>query len=432
MLFENISILDENFDYREGMYVGVENGIIDYIGKDRPPHDYGESYDGKGRLLMPGFVNAHAHSPMSLLRGYAENMKLQDWLFNKVFPFEDKLTGNAVYWATLLSMAESLRFGIVSTSDMYYFTSDMAKAIIDSGCKANLSRAVQAIDGIDDFDDYPSIKELRVSAKVFNGCENGRIKIDSSLHAEYTSNEYVAKELAALTKMLGLNMQVHVAETSQEVKECKERHEGRSPVKYLADTGILDPNTTAAHCVWLDDEDYAILRDKQVTVATNPSSNMKLASGICDTGRLLKEGVRLAIGTDSTCSNNSLDFLQEIKLMAIGSKVQVSDPTVVTPKQAIYAATRGGAEAQGRLDTGLLKQGYKADLICLRTDVPNMHPVHNMLTNIVYSATGADIVLTMVDGKVLYQDGDYKTIDVEQAIFETEKAKDEILERLKG
>lgn len=430
MLFKEIGIIDENYDYKENMYVGVEKGKIDYIGPKRPPHDYGDEYDGKGRLLMPGFFNAHAHSPMALLRGYAENMKLQDWLFKRVFPFEAKLTGNSVYWGTLLCMAESLRFGIVSTSDMYYFMTDMSKAVLDSGCKANISRAIVSIDGSEDFDHYPSVEELKVAAKVFNGAGDGRIKIDASLHAEYTSNQTIATKLADFTKEMGLNMQVHVAETKDEVEECKERHEGRTPVKYLADCGILDPLTTAAHCVWLEDEDYQILRDKQVTVATNPSSNLKLASGICDVARLLKEGVSVAIGTDSVSSNNNLDYLQEIRTMVLSSKVKADDPTVVTPKEALYAATRAGALAQGRLDTGLLKQGYKADLIVMRTDVPNMHPVHNMLNNVVFSATGADIVMTMVDGNVLYQDGEYKTIDVCQAIEETEKATQDILSRL--
>lgn len=430
MLFSNIAILDENFDYKEGMYVGVENEKIDYIGKNRPPHDYGEEYDGKGRLLMPGFFNAHAHSPMTLLRGYAENMKLQDWLNKKVFPFENKLEGNDIYWGTTLAMAESLKYGIVSTSDMYYFMPDMSKAILDSGCKANISRAIVSIEGIDDFNDYPSLEELKVAAKVFNGAGNGRLKVDACLHAEYTSDEMVASKLADFTKFMGLNMQVHVAETESEAKECKERHGGRSPVKYLADSGVFDPLTTAAHCVWIDDEDREILKEKDVTVATNPCSNLKLASGICDVGALLKKGVKVAIGTDGPSSNNSLDFLEEIKTMALTAKVRADDPTVVTPREALHAATRAGAEAQGRLDTGLMKQGYKADLIVLRTDVPNMHPVHDMVNNIVYSGSGSDVVLTMVDGKVLYRDGEYTTIDIEKAIAEADKATKGILERL--
>ena len=430
MLFSNIDILDENFDYQKNLFVGVENGKIDYIGEKRPPHDYGEEVKGEGRLLMPGFFNVHAHSPMTLLRGYAENMKLQDWLNKKVFPFEAKLEGNDIYWGTTLAMAESLRNGIVSTSDMYYFMPDMGKAVMDSGCKANISRAIVSIEGVDDFKDYPSVDELKVAIKVFNGAGDGRIKIDACLHAEYTSNEYIAKSLADFAKFMGVGMQVHVAETKQEALECKERHDGRSPVKYLADSGIFDLNTTAAHCVWLDDEDYDILREKGVTVATNPCSNLKLASGICDVGGLLEKGVKVAIGTDGTASNNSLNFLEEMKAMALSAKVRANDPTVVTPKQALYAATRAGAEAQGRLDTGVMKQGYKADLIMLRTDVPNMHPVHDMANNVVYSASAADIVMTMVDGKVLYRDGEYTTIDIDKAMAEADKVTQGILERL--
>ena len=430
MLFRNIKILDENFEIRNNMYVATEDDRIAYVGDCMPRGDYGDIRDGEGKLLMPAFHNAHGHAPMSLLRGYAENMKLQDWLYTKIFPFEDKLNCNSVYWGTLLTMAEGMRFGIVSHSDMYYFTEDMVRATLESGCKANISRAIVSIDGSEDFDHYPSVDELKVAAKVFNGAGDGRIKIDASLHAEYTSNETIAAKLADLTKELGLNMQVHVAETKLEAEECKERHDGKSPVKYLADAGIFDTLTTAAHCVWLDDDDYAILRDKHVTVATNPSSNLKLDSGICDVARLLAEDVNVAIGTDSVSSNNNLDFLQEIKTMAMVSKVRADDPTVVTPKQVLYAATKGGAIAQGREDTGLLKQGYKADLIVMRTDVPNMHPVHSMLNNVVYSATGADVVMTMVDGKVLYRDGEYLTIDLGQAIEETEKATQDILNRL--
>ena len=168
MLFNDIRILDENFQIKDHMYVATDDDRIVYVGDCMPRGDYGDIREGRGKLLMPAFHNAHAHSPMALLRGYAENMKLQDWLFKRVFPFEAKLTGNSVYWGTLLCMAESLRFGIVSTSDMYYFMTDMGKAVLDSGCKANISRAIVSIDGSEDFDHYPSVEEMKVAAKVFN------------------------------------------------------------------------------------------------------------------------------------------------------------------------------------------------------------------------------------------------------------------------
>lgn len=429
MLFKNITILDEKLDVKENMYVAVEAGKIDYIGSERPDHDYGEEYEGKGRLLMPGFYNAHAHSPMALMRGYGENLALQDWLGTRIFPFEAKLSSNAVYWGTLLCMAESLRFGIVSTSDMYYFVADMAKAVLYSGAKNNISRSIVNFDG-SDFDSMESVDEMKKAVRELNGAGNGRVLMDASLHAEYTSDEKTARALAEYAKAENINMHVHVSETKLEHEECKERHGGKTPVQYLADCGIFDTRSTAAHCVWIEGEDYNILKEKGVTVATNPVSNLKLASGICNSAEIMKRGINLAIGTDSVASNNSLNFIEEMKTLALIGKVKAEDPTVITPKEVIMAATRNGALAQGRMDCGVLKEGFKADLIVLDTTLPHMHPVHNMINNVVYSASGSDVVLTMVDGKVLYKDGEYVTIDVEKAIAETEKATETILGQL--
>ena len=431
MLFKDITIIDENFSVKENKCVGITGDKIVYIGDEMPQNasEYGDVYQGKGKLLMPGFYNAHAHSPMALMRGYGENMALQDWLTKRIFPFEGKLTGDAVYWGTMLCMAESLKFGIVSTSDMYYFISDMVKAVSDSGVKNNISRSIVNFDGTG-IEELDSIKELLDAHKNFNNIENERIKIEASLHAEYTSDESTVKGLADLSKKQNMSMQVHVSETKLEHEECKARHGGRTPVKYLYDCGLFDVPTIAAHCVYIEDDDFDILKEKKVTVATNPVSNLKLASGIADTGKMLEKGVNLAIGTDSVASNNSLNFIEEMKTLALVSKVRNMNPTVITPKEAIYAATRGGALAQGRTDCGLVKEGMKADLIVIDIQRVHWHPIHDLLNNLVYSASGSDIELTMVDGKVLYNDGEYATIDEEQVIFEVENVKKEILENL--
>lgn len=431
MLFKDITIIDENFSVKENKCVGITGDKIVYIGDEMPQNasEYGDVYQGKGKLLMPGFYNAHAHSPMALMRGYGENMALQDWLTKRIFPFEGKLTGDAVYWGTMLCMAESLKFGIVSTSDMYYFISDMVKAVSDSGVKNNISRSIVNFDGTG-IEELDSIKELLDAHKNFNNIENERIKIEASLHAEYTSDESTVKGLADLSKKQNMSMQVHVSETKLEHEECKARHGGRTPVKYLYDCGLFDVPTIAAHCVYIEDDDFDILKEKKVTVATNPVSNLKLASGIADTGKMLEKGVNLAIGTDSVASNNSLNFIEEMKTLALVSKVRNMNPTVITPKEAIYAATRGGALAQGRTDCGLVKEGMKADLIVIDIQRVHWHPIYDLLNNLVYSASGSDIELTMVDGKVLYNDGEYATIDEEQVIFEVENVKKEILEKL--
>ena len=428
MLFRNISLLDENFSLCQDMYLATKDDRIVYIGKTKPSGGFGREYDGKSRLLTPGFYNAHAHSPMALMRGYGENLALQDWLNTRIFPFEDKLSGNAVYWATMLCMAESIRFGIVSSSDMYYFTEDMVRAVLDSGAKNNISRAISNPFGTP-VSELPSIREMRESVR-FNGLGNGRIKIDASLHAEYTSDEATARAVADFAKEENLNMHVHVSETKLEHEECKERREGRTPVRYLNDCGIFDTPSIAAHCVWIEGEDYDILKEKGVTVATNPVSNLKLASGICDVPALLEKGINVAIGTDSVASNNNLSFLEEIKTMALVAKVKHMDPTLITPLQALYAATRGGALAQGRDDCGVLKEGMKADLLAFRTDTPEMNPVHDMMNNMVYSASDGDIAMTMIDGEVLYEEGEFTKLDTERICFEAGKATEGILKEL--
>ena len=429
MLFSNITIINENMEVEQGKYVLVKEDKIAYIGNEKPNDSYEREYDGKGKLLMSGFFNGHGHSPMALMRGYGENMGLQDWLFKKIFPFEDQLDSNAVYWGTMLTMAESVRYGIVSTSDMYYFCDDMARAVIESGCKSNISRSITNPMGAP-VSELASMGEMKDFYSNFHNVAGGRIKVDMSLHGEYTSNPETAMALADYTRGIGDTvMHIHVSETKSEHEECIQRH-GLTPAAYLEKMGLFDVPAIAAHCVYSDDNDLDIFNSRGVTVATNPVSNMKLASGICNVQKIIDKGINLAIGTDSVASNNSLDFMEEMKVMTIGCKVHSADPTAVTPADALRAATLGGAKAQGRKDTGLLKEGFKADLIVVDISQPNMHPVHNLINNIVYSSSGKDVILTMVDGKVLYDNGEYTTIDLEKTIYEAEKATKNILERL--
>lgn len=429
MLFSNITILDENFEIKTSQYVKVTDDRISYIGSEKPADGYTREYNGKGRLLMSGFFNGHGHSPMALMRGYGENMALQDWLHKKIFPFEDKLDSNAVYWGTMLTMAESIRYGIVSTSDMYYFCEDMARAVTESGAKANISRSITNPTGAD-VSELVSFSEMKSFYNSFHNTADGRIKVDMSLHAEYTSNPQTAAALADYARTLeDTVMHIHVSETRTEHEECISRH-GLTPAAYLEKMGLFDIPAIAAHCVYSDDNDLEIFKKRGVTVASNPVSNMKLASGICDIRKILNKGINLAIGTDSVASNNSLDFMEEMKVMAISCKAHTSDPTAVTPTDALKAATLGGAKAQKRADSGLLKEGYKADLIVVDISQANMHPVHSLINNLVYSGSGKDVVMTMVDGKVLYDNGEYTTIDLEKTIYEAEHATHKILERL--
>ena len=313
MLFRNITILDENLEMQEHMYVGTEGTRIAYIGPDRPEKNYGDEYEGSGKLLMSAFYNAHAHSPMMLMRGYGENLALSDWLNTRIFPFEDKLFSDAVYYSTLLAMAESARFGIVSSSDMYYFCEDMVRAVVDSGARANISRSITSfVEGsVKDSDSY---KEAVALAEQYHGAAEGRVLIDASIHAEYTNTEQSIRDVAEYASKYGLNMHVHISETRAEHEECMQRHGGRTPVKLFSDLGAFDTRTTAAHCVWITEEDREILADRGVTVATCPVSNLKLASGIADIPALFEKGINVAIGTDSVASNNSLNFVEEMTM----------------------------------------------------------------------------------------------------------------------
>ena len=431
MLFSNISIIDENQNVRENMYVGVKGKKTAYVGAVKPRGDYGRIYDGRDKLLMSAFYNAHGHTPMTLLRGVGENMNLQDWLNKYVFPFEANLTGEAVYWGTLLGIAEGLRFGIVSTTDMYFLCSDIAKAYDEAKVKGNISRAVTCFTD-ENLRDLDSFKESRDLFKNFHNSSGGRIKIDMSLHAEYTSTPKIVRQLAEYTKETGANMHVHVSETKFEHEECKKRHNGKTPAAYLSGLGLFDAQTTAAHCVWLEDGDIKILKEKGVTAASCPVSNLKLGSGVCNAAKLKAAGVNVAIGTDGAASNNSLNFVEEMKFFSLLQKGIFTAPAAASPRETLFAATRAGALSQGRADCGLLKEGFAADLIILDLNKPNMNPRADLAANAVYSACGADVILTMCDGEVLYENGEYKTIDIEKTIAETEKATGNILNKLAG
>ncbi len=326
----------------------------------------------------------------------------------------------------MLSYAESLRFGIVSSSEMYYFMDDMVRAARESKVKANISRAIVNFDESDVWK-LPSMIEMKRSFEEYHNICNERIKIDASIHAEYTSNHLAVEAVADYAREHRARMHVHVSETRSEHEECKQRHGGKTPVMYFNELGLFDVPTTAAHCVWIEGEDFDILKDKGVTVAANPVSNLKLASGVSNVPEMLRKGINVAIGTDSTASNNSLNFFEEMKVFALTAKAWYMDPKAVSPEQALYAATRAGAAGQGRDDCGLIKEGFKADLIVVDISKPNMHPVHDLRNNLVYSASGSDVLLTMVDGEVLYKDGEYYSIDVEKTIYEAQQATKKIL-----
>ncbi|WP_080798921.1 amidohydrolase family protein [Arabiibacter massiliensis] len=433
MLFANIDLLDENLDFRRSWWVGVREGRIAYVGDAAPAgedaEEFGEVYDGRGKLLMPAFYNAHSHAPMTLLRGYAENLPLQAWLNDAVFPFEAKITPEDCYWGTLLACAEMARYGCVSFSDMYYHMDQVARAALDAGMKLNLSDTLIAF-GEAGLGDLPVDAENRQLVHDLQGAGDGRIVVDCNIHAEYTTNPRAVADLAAFAREQGLRIQVHVSETQLEHEECKQRHGGLTPVRYFDSLGVFDVPVTAAHCVWVDDGDIDILAERGVFVAANPASNMKLGSGFAPVPKMLERGVRVCLGTDGMASNNNHDLMQDLYLLALLYKGSTGDPAQVTPKQALAAATRMGALSQGREDCGYVAVGARADLCVLDTSGPSWAPMTNPLVNVVYAGHGADVCLTMCDGQVVYRDGAWPTLDVERAKAEVEARTKRIIAEL--
>ncbi len=428
MLFCNIGLVDENFDYKENMYVGVQGDRIEYIGKEKPVKDYGEEYDGSRKVLMPGLVNAHTHSPMTLLRGYAENLPLDRWLNERVFPFEDRLNCDRAYYGTMLSIAEQLKSGTTSSSDMYFFQDGVLKAVKDAKAKTNFSRSLVSF-GDDDFYHNDRVKEALVAVEKYHLTESGRIKVDMCLHAEYTNTLKFIEQFGEYTKDKGLINHIHLSETKSEHENCKQKY-GKTPARVFYDAGAMDAQTLFAHCVWIEPSDIELFKEKGASVAHCPASNLKLGSGVCDTYTLLENGINVAIGTDSAASNNSLDMLREMYLAAILPKGINNKADIITPKQILKMATRNGALAQGREDCGLVKEGFKADVIVLDLNKPNMYPDFDVINNIVYSANSSDVLLTMVDGEVLYRNGEFKYIDVEKVGFECNRIVREVVKEV--
>ncbi len=427
MLFENISVLDQNLDCIDNCYVGVKGSAIAYIGKEAPKEDFGQKYNGLNKLLMPGMYNAHGHSTMTLLRGYAENLPLQRWLSEMVWPFEGNIIPDAALPASYLSIAEMLRFGTVSFSDMYVWDDERLQAVTESGIKANLSHGVLAFDPNVEYKNTPSYSVCDKLVDDYNGAADGRIKIELAPHAEYDVSEKVIRGIAEHALEKGVGIQIHVSETKSEHEECMQRHNGMTPTAYLESLGLLDSPTTAAHCVWATDEDLQILKNHDASVATCPASNLKLGSGIPNTMRFMSSGINLSIGTDGASSNNSLNLFRDMYLAAIACRGASLNPVGIEAKDVLRAATSGGAYAQRREGCGSIAVGNKADLVVLDLDLPWMQPITDVVNNVVYAATGTEVVLTMVDGKVLYDNGEYTTIDVEKAISETQAGKDAIV-----
>ncbi|MGI5972060.1 MAG: amidohydrolase family protein [Oscillospiraceae bacterium] len=416
ILIKNVTAatMDEKNTVLYGAYIGIKDGLIRYIGEDEPPEKARETIDGGGKLIMPGLINSHTHIPMTLFRGYADDYDLHTWLYDYIFPAEDRLDARAVKAGALLGLAEAIMTGTTSISDMYYFCDAISESVVEAGIKANISRGMTDFGKDFNFSAFQPANETRELVERWNGYNGGQIRVDCSVHAEYTSHSRLWRAAAELARENGIGMHVHLSETRGEHDSCVEKY-GKTPAALFEECGIFDVRTTAAHCVWVTDEDMDILARHKVTAVHNPVSNSKLASGICPVKKLVSKGVNVALGTDGVSSNNSHDMFEEIKTAVLLGRVSSLDPLSVSKYDMLRAATVNGAKGQGREhECGRIAEGYDADLIMLDFTSPSMTPCHDALSNLAFSACGRDVCLTMVRGRILYRNGEFTGLDIEK------------------
>lgn len=420
-LFSNVSavLMDEAGTVLDNACVAVDGAKITYVGTVRPDAAFDQVIDGGGNVLMPGLVNAHTHVPMTAMRGYGDGHDLQDWLFNYIFPVENKWDSRAIRACTALGLCEMIASGTTAIEDMYFFCDDIAQEVASAGINANLSRGINlfedSFDGIAD----PACAEARALTERWHGYNGGQIMVDMSIHGEYTSRPPLWEYLSGYAKEKGLGMHVHVSETRKEHEDSMARY-GTTPAQIMSKYGVFDVRAVAAHCVWTTPEDWALFAEKGVSAAHNPCSNLKLGSGIAPITKMMQAGVNVALGTDGVSSNNTTDMFEDLKIAAMLQNGATHDPLALLPIDALRMATVNGAKALGR-NTGRIAVGCDADLILVDFTRPNLIPRHDILSNLVYAAHGCDVVMNMCRGKVIYKNGEFLTIDLARVKRELEQ-----------
>lgn len=401
-------------------YIVMENGRIREIGSGRYPRSTEDMdvYERPTSVAIPGLINCHGHAAMTLLRGAGDDMPLMRWLHDRIFPLEAKLTADAVYWGTLLACWEMIASGTTCFTDMYFFMDDAARAVAEAGIRGVLSVGLV---GLQEEAGRQGLARTRQFARTWHGAADGRIRVTLGPHAPYTCPPRYLEQVAELSAELDLPIQIHLSETAGEVEDCVREH-GRSPIALMRDLGLFARPVLAAHCVHLSEDDIAILAQHNVHVAHNPQSNLKLGSGIAPVPRLLRAGITVGLGTDGAASNNNLDMFEEMRLAATLHKGVGLDATAVTASEALAMATSEGAKAVFlEPGHGRLQVGAPADIVLLDLDSPVLLPIHNLISNIVYSASAAQVTDVFVGGRALMSRGELTTLDTERIRFEVRR-----------
>ena len=377
----------------------VDNNLIAYIGNDSSSFGpFDRVIDCKDNLLMPGFKNAHAHSAMVFLRGKADDVTLQDWLFNIVFPREERLQPSDIYHLNKVAYLEYISSGITACFDHYYYPLEGAKAAKEIGMRTLLLATFDA--------KYMRGEALDKNYHYFNDDEDNIVKYSIGFHAEYTTDNVLLEGTKDIINKLSCPFFTHISETKKEVEECVNRH-GTTPAKFLYDEGLFKYGGGGYHCVYLTDEEAQIFKDNGLIVVSCPGSNLKLASGIAPLTYYFNKGITIALGTDGPASNNSLDMFKEMYLAATLQKVTNNDPKGIPAFEILKMATVNGAKAMGLDKADVLAVNKYADIIMIDLHKPNMQPINNIVTNLVYAGSKDNVILTMINGQILYENGQY-------------------------
>jgi 5-methylthioadenosine/S-adenosylhomocysteine deaminase len=363
--------------------------------------------DGRGMVALPGFINCHTHAAMTLLRSYADDLPLMQWLSERIWPLEERLTGEDVYWGTMLCVLEMIKSGTTTFADMYFFMDEVAKAVRQSGMRASLSRGMIGVAPTAQL----ALEESEAFVREWNGGADGRITTMLGPHAPHTCPPAYLEKVMALAAKLDVGIHIHLAETLPEVSEMRKEY-GKTPIAHVNDIGLLDFPVLGAHCVHVSPEDMKIMKEKNVRVAHNPESNMKLASGIAPVPQMLADGITVGLGTDGAASNNNLDLMEEMRSAALLHKVNTMDPAAIPAYTALEMATVNGARTLGlEKEIGILGPGYKADIILMDFEQPHLYPRHDLIAHTVYAAQSSDVKTVIIDGRIVMENRKVLTLD---------------------
>ena len=421
-LISNVTIvtMNERMDVLFGAYLGVTDGKIAYIGKSAPEEQPQTIIDGTGMVLLPGLINCHTHLATTALRSFCDDLSQAEALEQQLTR-EDKMDSRCAKAASLLGIAECLRFGVTSVSDLYYYPNATAEAAAESGIKANIAlSSYRFIDACEDFDfeTDEQCAELRRVVEKWHGYDSGRIKIDAGIYAEYTSNHKLWEGLVGYAAEAGLGFQLHLAQTQKEVDSCLDRT-GLGPAELLSCHGVFNVPVTATGCACLSEDEQKMLGKKKASAVCCPLESAKNGQPITPILSSVKAGMNVALGTGGAIECGNLDLFEVIRGTAMAVRAQEGNATALPASAALMMATVCGARAQGRAQQiGMIKEGFDADLCLVDFSAPHLMPCHNVLNALCFSAKGGDVAMTMVQGKILYQNGQFPTIDLKSVVEE--------------